>query len=143
MPHFSQSNHRACSAALADGRVLFLLLPGGPVAITELGRHDPVEIVGTDADGSMVFVYADSVQGWLLTPKEALDPVGERLEPVVPASEPSLGPEADPAYMEAYQNAFMALRAACDQSNDPAVVDAVANLEAVELMAGGDNDGQV
>lgn len=131
MAQFQQSDHSVAEAAIADGKVLVLLLAGGPIALTALAPFHAAYIRGTEPDGSTTTVFPECLEGWSLAPNSeyALSPgLGE-----TPAPEDV--PPADAAYMAEWQAAFMALRAAADKSEDPDVAAAVANLEAIEVLA--------
>lgn len=126
MAQFQQSDYQVAEAALADGKVLVLFLAGGNVALTGLAPFNAGYVRGTEADGSMSTVFAECLQGWSVGPAPGAAPAETDAQEI---------PEADAAYMAEWQAAFMALRAAADKSEDPDVAAAVANLEAIEVLA--------
>lgn len=76
---------------------------------------------GTDTEGDENFIDVEKIAAIVFMDRPAKD--GEPEEPM-----DSLVTEG----MQKWQDAFMRLRAACDASSDPAVADAVADLEALE-----------
>ena len=137
MPHFPQVDHHRITAELAAGeKVMVLLLRSGPVALVSLGAHNPVEIVGQELDGSVTKVFVEAIEGWSLAPRNVYEP-GAAMAELMGGQEPASDAQAvqDAAYLEQWQAAFGALRAACDKSEDPDVAAAMANLEAIEVLA--------
>lgn len=137
MGQFQQSDHSVAEAAIADGKVLVLLLAGGPIAFTSLAPFNAAQIRGTEPDGSVTTVFPENLEGWSLAPNTEYQP-GPGMAELMGGQQPVSDAQAvqDAAYLEQWQTAFMELRAACDKSEDPDVAAAVAKLESIELLEG-------
>ena len=100
---------------LEGGGVAILSLSNGSVAVfTKDLKVDSGAVIGTDIEGDRCIIGLQSVVAVTLT---------EKREP-----QETDGPEP----LADWQAAFLRLRAACDESEDPAVRAAVADLEAIE-----------
>lgn len=137
MPIFEQNDHLTASSAITAGNAIMLYFPGGPVVLMELAPFSPLYLRGKEQDGSITTVGIHSLTGWSIVPLAALDAD----EAATPAGTPLLADEdgSDAEYLAAWKDAFVILRAACDKSDDPDVMTAMANLEAIEVMSEREN----
>ena len=95
------------------GGVALLLTTGGVLEVASPIKVDSGAIIATDRDGDTSNIGLQFVLGYSFLKEPVQDAAAE-------------------AVSEAWQAAFLRLRAACDESEDPAVRAAVADLEAIE-----------
>lgn len=92
------------------------LMSGVDFALPQLTRFEGHRLVGVDVLGTMVYVSVDQIESFAFVEDTPID-----------LTEPEDQNEAE------WQVAFMELRAACDESDDPRVKEAAGRLDRIEV----------